>query len=107
MVVILPGLTGTCHTIRQTFRLQNMTHDDTCTAVLGEFASCESTQALTYFHAGGSHDSYVQFTVKAVRGVGMRGIVYNPRGLADSPVLTPKLYSASYTGDFRRAATLH
>jgi len=50
---------------------------------------------------GGSKDSYVQYTLKAARELGIRGIVFNYRGVADSPVITPKLYSASYTGDFR------
>lgn len=51
--------------------------------------------------AGGSRDSYVQYTLKAARELGIRGIVFNYRGVADSPVVTPKLYSASHTGDFR------
>jgi len=51
--------------------------------------------------AGGSKDSYVQYTLEAARNIGIRGMVFNPRGIADSPVLTPKIYSASYTGDLR------
>ena len=43
----------------------------------------------------------MQYTLLAAREIGIRGIVFNPRGIADSPVLTPKMYSASYTGDFR------
>jgi predicted alpha/beta-fold hydrolase len=39
--------------------------------------------------------------LKAARELGIRGIVFNYRGVAESPVITPKLYSASYTGDFR------
>lgn len=50
---------------------------------------------------GGSKDSYVQYTLEAARNIGIRGMVFNPRGIADSPVLTPKIYSASYTGDLR------
>ena len=50
---------------------------------------------------GGSGDSYVQHAVQAARAIGIRAAVFNSRGTADSPVLTPQFYSASFTGDAR------
>lgn len=50
---------------------------------------------------GGSGDSYVQHAVLAARHVGIRAAVFNSRGTADSPVLTPQFYSASFTEDTR------
>jgi predicted alpha/beta-fold hydrolase len=50
---------------------------------------------------GGSGDTYVQHAVVAARSAGIRAAVFNSRGTADSPVLTPQFYSASFTGDTR------
>jgi predicted alpha/beta-fold hydrolase len=50
---------------------------------------------------GGSGDSYVQHAVLQARHAGIRAAVFNSRGTADSPVLTPQFYSASFTGDTR------
>ncbi|KAG2432353.1 hypothetical protein HYH02_012927 [Chlamydomonas schloesseri] len=50
---------------------------------------------------GGSGDSYVSHAVVAARAAGMRAVVFNSRGTADSPVITPQFYSASFTGDTR------
>lgn len=53
---------------------------------------------------GGSHDSYVAFAAQRARECGIRAVVFNSRGTADSPVTSPQFYSASYTGDMRCAA---
>lgn len=50
---------------------------------------------------GGSGDTYVQHAVQQARGVGVRAAVFNSRGTAGSPVLTPRFYSASFTDDMR------
>ena len=50
---------------------------------------------------GGSGDSYVSHAVLSARAAGMRAVVFNSRGTADSPVITPQFYSASFTGDTR------
>lgn len=50
---------------------------------------------------GGSCDSYVQHAVQQARACGIRAAVFNSRGTADSPVLTPRFYSASFTEDAR------
>lgn len=50
---------------------------------------------------GGSCDSYVQHAVLHARHAGIRAAVFNSRGTADSPVLTPQFYSASFTDDTR------
>ncbi|KAK9851534.1 hypothetical protein WJX84_003856 [Apatococcus fuscideae] len=50
---------------------------------------------------GGSQDSYVQHMVVAARREGVRAIVFNGRGTANSPVTSPQFYSASYTGDMK------
>jgi len=36
------------------------------------------------------------------RSKGWRVVVFNSRGCAESPVTTPKFYSASFTGDLRQ-----
>lgn len=88
VVVILPGLTGEPCLYR------------TCPVI--PFKCAAWYLEMEGHAAGGSQDSYVQYAIKAAKDVGMRGVVYNPRGLANSPVLTPRLYSASYTGDLRQ-----
>lgn len=50
---------------------------------------------------GGSGDSYVLHAVASARRAGIRAVVFNSRGTADSPVTTPQFYSASFTGDTR------
>ncbi|KAI8471311.1 MAG: Alpha/Beta hydrolase protein [Monoraphidium minutum] len=50
---------------------------------------------------GGSSDTYVQHAVQQARAVGVRAAVFNSRGTASSPVLTPQFYSASFTDDTR------
>lgn len=50
---------------------------------------------------GGSGDSYVQYAVQSAKRAGIRAVVFNSRGTADSPILTPQFYSASFTGDTR------
>ncbi|MEW5315800.1 MAG: hypothetical protein WDW38_007205 [Sanguina aurantia] len=50
---------------------------------------------------GGSGDSYVQYAVQSAKRSGIRAVVFNSRGTADSPILTPQFYSASFTGDTR------
>ncbi|KXZ45822.1 hypothetical protein GPECTOR_50g616 [Gonium pectorale] len=50
---------------------------------------------------GGSGDSYVLHAVHTARQAGIRAVVFNGRGTADSPVITPQFYSASFTGDTR------
>ncbi|MQM06440.1 hypothetical protein Taro_039258 [Colocasia esculenta] len=47
---------------------------------------------------GGSQNSYVRHMLVRARSKGWRVVVFNSRG-CDSPVTTPKLYSASFTGD--------
>ncbi|KAI7736968.1 hypothetical protein M8C21_027244, partial [Ambrosia artemisiifolia] len=48
---------------------------------------------------GGSDDSYVRHMLVRARNKGWRVVVFNSRGCADSPVTTPKMYSASFLGD--------
>eukprot|EP00798_Chlamydomonas_sp_ICE-L_P012968 gene12968-12789_t len=50
---------------------------------------------------GGSHDSYVCYAVENARKQGIRAVVFNGRGTADSPVTTPQYYSACNTHDLR------
>ncbi|KAJ1280204.1 hypothetical protein BS78_04G213300 [Paspalum vaginatum] len=51
---------------------------------------------------GGSDDAYVRHMLMRARSKGWRVVVFNSRGCADSPVTTPKFYSASFTGDLRQ-----
>ncbi|GIL85488.1 hypothetical protein Vretifemale_14002 [Volvox reticuliferus] len=39
--------------------------------------------------------------MQSARQAGIRAVVFNSRGTADSPVITPQFYSASFTGDTR------
>ncbi|PKA64194.1 Embryogenesis-associated protein EMB8 [Apostasia shenzhenica] len=48
---------------------------------------------------GGSQDAYVRHLLMRARKKGWRVVVFNSRGCADSPVTTPKFYSASFTTD--------
>ncbi|KZS96676.1 AB-hydrolase YheT [Sistotremastrum niveocremeum HHB9708] len=56
---------------------------------------------------GGSHESYVRAALtdltkpKSEGGLGMRGVVMNFRGCADSPIVTRRLYHAGDTGDLK------
>eukprot|EP00252_Welwitschia_mirabilis_P014776 TRINITY_DN3276_c0_g1_i2.p1 TRINITY_DN3276_c0_g1~~TRINITY_DN3276_c0_g1_i2.p1 ORF type:complete len:403 (+),score=42.59 TRINITY_DN3276_c0_g1_i2:235-1443(+) len=50
---------------------------------------------------GGSDDAYVRHMLLRARKRGWRPVVFNMRGCANSPVTTPKFYSASFTGDLR------
>ena len=50
---------------------------------------------------GGSEDSYVRLMVQALLRAGVRCAVFNSRGCAGSPVITPQFYSASFTSDCR------
>jgi hypothetical protein len=52
---------------------------------------------------GGSGDSYVRHAVLQARESGIRAVVFNSRGTADSPVTSTQFYSASFTGDMRCA----
>lgn len=69
-----------------------------CISLVVTCVSCSQT-GMT----GGSHDSYVQHMVRACRFRGLRAVVFNSRGTTDSPVTSPKFYSASYTNDLRWA----
>ncbi|CAL5056856.1 unnamed protein product [Urochloa decumbens] len=51
---------------------------------------------------GGSDDTYVRHMLMRARSKGWRVVVFNSRGCAESPVTTPKFYSASFTGDLRQ-----
>ncbi|OEL33222.1 Embryogenesis-associated protein EMB8 [Dichanthelium oligosanthes] len=51
---------------------------------------------------GGSDDTYVRHMLMRARSKEWRVVVFNSRGCADSPVTTPKFYSASFTGDLRQ-----
>ncbi|KAJ9706340.1 hypothetical protein PVL29_001721 [Vitis rotundifolia] len=51
---------------------------------------------------GGSEDSYVRHMLVRARSNGMRVVVFNSRGCADSPVTTAQFYSASFTEDLRQ-----
>uniref|UniRef100_A0A0D6QXW7 AB hydrolase-1 domain-containing protein n=1 Tax=Araucaria cunninghamii TaxID=56994 RepID=A0A0D6QXW7_ARACU len=51
---------------------------------------------------GGSDDTYVRHMLLRARRHGWRGVVFNSRGCADSPVITPQFYSASFTEDLRQ-----
>ncbi|KAJ3680114.1 hypothetical protein LUZ60_016392 [Juncus effusus] len=48
---------------------------------------------------GGSNDTYVRHMLIRARKKGFRVVVFNSRGCADSPITTPKFYSASFTDD--------
>ena len=48
---------------------------------------------------GGSHESYVQSMITSLQPHGFISVVFNFRGCAGSEVLTPQLYSASFTSD--------
>lgn len=48
---------------------------------------------------GGSGDTYVRHMLIRARNRGWRVVVFNSRGCGDSPVSTPRFYSAEYTGD--------
>ncbi len=50
---------------------------------------------------GGSGCSYVLHAVRRAKQAGIRAVVFNSRGTADSPVTSPQFYSASYTEDTR------
>ncbi|KMZ60404.1 Abhydrolase domain-containing protein [Zostera marina] len=54
---------------------------------------------------GGSHDSYVRHMAFKARRDGFRVVVFNSRGCAGSPVITPQFYSASYTEDLRQVVS--
>ncbi|ERN10725.1 embryogenesis-associated protein EMB8 [Amborella trichopoda] len=51
---------------------------------------------------GGSEDTYVRHMLLRARKKGWRVVVFNSRGCADSPVTSPKFYSASFTEDLRQ-----
>ncbi|XP_047315720.1 embryogenesis-associated protein EMB8-like [Impatiens glandulifera] len=51
---------------------------------------------------GGSGDSYVRHMLMTARNNGWRVVVFNSRGCADSPVITPQFYSASFIEDLRQ-----
>uniref|UniRef100_A0A2N9G045 AB hydrolase-1 domain-containing protein n=1 Tax=Fagus sylvatica TaxID=28930 RepID=A0A2N9G045_FAGSY len=51
--------------------------------------------------SGGSENTYVRHMLVRARSKGWRVVVFNSRGCGNSPVTTPKLYSASFTGDMR------
>lgn len=50
---------------------------------------------------GGSNDTYVRHLLIRAKRRGWNVVVFNSRGCADSPVTTPKFYSASFTEDTR------
>ncbi|XP_047336010.1 embryogenesis-associated protein EMB8-like [Impatiens glandulifera] len=50
---------------------------------------------------GGSGDSYVRHMLVTARNNGWRVVVFNSRGCANSPVITPQFYSASFIEDIR------
>ncbi|XP_050268866.1 embryogenesis-associated protein EMB8-like [Quercus robur] len=51
--------------------------------------------------AGGSENTYVRHMLVRARTKGWRVVVFNNRGCSNSPVTTPQLFSASFTGDMR------
>eukprot|EP00798_Chlamydomonas_sp_ICE-L_P012777 gene12777-16034_t len=53
----------------------------------------------------GSESSYICWAVESARRSGIRAVVFNSRGTADSPVTTPQLYSGCYTGDLSAVVT--
>lgn len=50
--------------------------------------------------SGGSKEPYVQFGVLAARRAGLRPVVYNPRGMGNTPLTTALPMCAAATGDF-------
>ncbi|XP_047335999.1 embryogenesis-associated protein EMB8-like, partial [Impatiens glandulifera] len=50
---------------------------------------------------GGSDDTYVRHMLVRARNRGFRVVVFNSRGCANSPVITPQFYSASFIDDLR------
>ncbi|GJR58774.1 embryogenesis-associated protein EMB8-like protein [Tanacetum coccineum] len=52
---------------------------------------------------GGSGESYIKHMLLRARNKGWRVVAFNSRGCGDSPVITPKFYSASFTGDIGEA----
>jgi predicted alpha/beta-fold hydrolase len=59
------------------------------------------TPTLIILHGltGGSHESYVQDLIVALKPHGFQCVVFNFRGCSGSEIVTPQLYSASYTQD--------
>ncbi|GKE04121.1 embryogenesis-associated protein EMB8-like protein, partial [Tanacetum coccineum] len=53
--------------------------------------------------ANGSGDSYIRHMVLTANKKGWRVVVFNSRGCSRSPVITPKLYATSFTGDVSKA----
>ena len=51
---------------------------------------------------GGSGCNYVRHFVVRARKSGFRVVVFNSRGCADSPVVSPQFYSARFTSDMRQ-----
>ncbi|GMH09580.1 hypothetical protein Nepgr_011421 [Nepenthes gracilis] len=51
---------------------------------------------------GGSEDTYVRHMLVRARKRDWRVVVFNSRGCGNSPVTTPRFYSAFYTGDLRK-----
>ncbi|GJU25205.1 embryogenesis-associated protein EMB8-like protein [Tanacetum coccineum] len=48
---------------------------------------------------GGSGEAYIKHMLLRARNKGWRVVAFNSRGCGNSPVITPKFYSASFTGD--------
>ncbi|GJU25204.1 embryogenesis-associated protein EMB8-like protein [Tanacetum coccineum] len=53
--------------------------------------------------ANGSGDSYIRHMVLTANKKGWRVVAFNHRGCGRSPVITPKFFSESFTGDVREA----
>lgn len=50
--------------------------------------------------SGGSKEPYVQYGVLSARRAGLRPVVYNPRGMGETPLTTALPMCAAATGDF-------
>lgn len=51
--------------------------------------------------SAGSEHSHVAHMARSAAKSGIRPVVFNSRGMSNTPVITPKLYSASFTDDLR------
>ncbi|KAJ3097812.1 hypothetical protein HDU97_004548 [Phlyctochytrium planicorne] len=70
-----------------------------------DFDISNKTPIVVILHGltGGSHESYVQEIVKEIISKGLRAVVCNFRGCAETELKSTQLYSGAYTDDIRYA----
>lgn len=70
---------------------------------MGELKDDSNVVVLLPGLTGGSGCNYVRHFVVRARERGFRVVVFNSRGCADSPVISPQFYSARFTSDMKQA----